>query len=187
LPGEDIELAAEEDRLAYADGLRPRPTPPADALARGPGLDPSQRRLGPARVAKQVLDAEREHDAKLAELADRAGELGYLAADLARSFRRTPLMSTPTRRGWPWSASGVPCCTGLVRKYGAEQGTVDEVLEWTQRSAAGSPSLDGSDERVELPDRELAELDCEARRARPQIREARIEARSGSASRCPRS
>ena len=46
-------------------------------------------RPGPAtcsgclRSPKQVLDAERQHDPKLAELADRAGELGYLAADLA--------------------------------------------------------------------------------------------------------
>lgn len=84
LPGEDVELAAEEERLAYADGLRTAATSAADALA-SDDLDSNRPSdvLGLLQLAKQLLDGEREHDAKLAELADRASELGYLAADLA--------------------------------------------------------------------------------------------------------
>src|SRR4051812_13881187 len=65
-------------------GLRMAATSAAEALA-AEDLDASRPGdvLGLLAHAKQVLDGEREHDAKLAELADRAGELGYLAADLA--------------------------------------------------------------------------------------------------------
>ena len=73
MPGEDVELAAEEERLAYADGLRTAATTAADALA-SEDLESTRPGdvLGLLSLAKQALDAEREHDAKLAELADRA-------------------------------------------------------------------------------------------------------------------
>ena len=107
-----------------------------------------------------MLDAEREHDPKLAELADRAGELGYLAADLAGelSSYAADVDTDPARLAVVSERRAL--LTGLVRKYGAEQGTVDEVLEWTKRSAERLAELDGSDERVELLTAELAELDA---------------------------
>src|SRR5207244_9951632 len=87
LPGEDTELAAEEERLAYADGLRTAATTAADALA-AEDLDSTRPSdvLGLLALTKQVLDGERAHDVKLAELAERAGELGYLTADLAQAL-----------------------------------------------------------------------------------------------------
>ena len=144
--------------------------------------------LGLLALTKQVLDAEREHDPKLAELADRAGELGYLAADLAGelSSYAADVDTDPARLAVVSERRSL--LTGLVRKYGAEQGTVDEVLEWTKRSAERLAELDGSDERVELLTAELAELDAKladlgrADAARPGSKRP-----SGSASRCPRS
>ncbi len=70
MPGEDVELAAEEERLAYADGLRTAATTAADALA-SEDLESTRPGdvLGLLSLAKQVLDGEREHDAE----AGRAG------------------------------------------------------------------------------------------------------------------
>ncbi|WP_406052297.1 DNA repair protein RecN [Kribbella sp. NBC_00889] len=178
LPGEDTELAAEEDRLAYADGLRTAATTAADALASEEDQDSTRPNdvLGLLALTKQVLDAEREHDQKLADLADRAGELGYLAADLAGelSSYATDVDTDPARLAVVSERRAL--LTSLVRKYGAEQGTVDEVLEWTKRSASRLAELDGSDERVELLTAELSELDAKLAKLGRQMREARIEA-----------
>ncbi|TCC62342.1 DNA repair protein RecN [Kribbella pittospori] len=178
LPGEDTELAAEEDRLAYADGLRTAATTAADALASEEDQDSTRPNdvLGLLALTKQVLDAEREHDQKLADLADRAGELGYLAADLAGelSSYAADVDTDPARLAVVSERRAL--LTSLVRKYGAEQGTVDEVLEWTKRSAARLAELDGSDERVELLTGELSELDAKLAELGRQMREARIEA-----------
>ena len=188
LPGEDIELAAEEDRLAYADGLRTAATTAADALATE-DMDSTRPNdvIGLLALTKQVLDAERRHDPKLAELADRAGELGYLAADLAGelSSYAADVDTDPARLAVVSERRSL--LTGLVRKYGAEQGTVDEVLEWTKRSATRLAELDGSDERVELLTAELAELDARLADLGRQMREARIEAAERLGVRCPRS
>ncbi|TCC34537.1 DNA repair protein RecN [Kribbella capetownensis] len=178
LPGEDTELAAEEDRLAYADGLRTAATTAADALASEADQDSTRPNdvLGLLALTKQVLDAEREHDQKLADLADRAGELGYLAADLAGelSSYAADVDTDPARLAVVSERRAL--LTSLVRKYGAEQGTVDEVLEWTKRSASRLAELDGSDERVELLTGELSELDAKLAELGRQMREARIEA-----------
>src|SRR5262249_44655847 len=48
--------------------------------------------------------------------------------------------------------------TALIRKYGDTDGTVDEVLEWSRRSAARLSDLDGSDERVEQLKQERDEV-----------------------------
>ncbi|MFI6830109.1 DNA repair protein RecN [Kribbella sp. NPDC050241] len=178
LPGEDTELAAEEDRLAYADGLRTAATTAADALASEEDQDSTRPNdvLGLLALTKQVLDAEREHDQKLADLADRAGELGYLAADLAGelSSYAADVDTDPARLAVVSERRAL--LTSLVRKYGADQGTVDEVLEWTKRSASRLAELDGSDERVEVLTAELSELDAKLTELGRQMREARIEA-----------
>jgi DNA repair protein RecN (Recombination protein N) len=175
--GEDTELAAEEERLAYADGLRTAATTAGDALA-SEDLDSTRPNdvLGLLALTKQMLDGEREHDPKLAELADRAGELGYLAADLAGelSSYAADVDTDPARLAVVSERRSL--LTSLVRKYGAEQGTVDEVLDWTKRSTVRLAELDGSDERVEQLTAEVAELDAKLAELGRQIREARIEA-----------
>jgi DNA repair protein RecN (Recombination protein N) len=177
LPGEDTELAAEEGRLAYADGLRTAATNAADALA-SEDLESTRPSdvLGLLALAKQLLDGERDHDAKLAGLADRAGELGYLAADLAGelSSYAADVDTDPARLSVVSERRSL--LTTLIRKYGAEQGTVDEVLDWAKRSAERLAELDGSDERVELLTAELTELDATLTELGRQVREARVEA-----------
>ncbi|MDX6282523.1 MAG: repair protein RecN [Kribbellaceae bacterium] len=175
--GEDVELAAEEERLAYADGLRTAATTAADALA-SEDLDSTRPAdvLGLLALAKQALDGEREHDAKLAELADRASELGYLAADLAGelSSYASDVDTDPARLSVVSERRSL--LTTLVRKHGGEQGTVDEVLEWAKRSAARLAELEGSDERVEQLTAELTELRAQLKDLGDQVSTARREA-----------
>ena len=176
-PGEDAELEAEEGRLAYADGLRTAATTAGDALA-SEDLESTRPGdvLGLLSLAKQVLDGEREHDAKLAELADRAGELGYLAADLAGelSSYAADIDTDPARLSVVSERRSL--LTGLVRKYGDQDGTVDEVLDWAKRSAARLNELDGSDERVELLTAEQAELQARLKELGDEVSAARKEA-----------
>jgi DNA repair protein RecN (Recombination protein N) len=177
LPGEDAELAAEEERLAYADGLRTAATSAGAALT-SEDLDAAGPHdvLGLLGHAKQVLDGEREHDAKLAELADRVAELGYLAADLAGELSSYAAdVDTDTARLAVVSERRSKL-SGLVRKYGDAEGTVDEVLEWSNRSTARLTELDGSDERVELLTAEQAELQARITELGQQVGAARREA-----------
>jgi DNA repair protein RecN (Recombination protein N) len=176
-PGEDAELEAEEGRLAYADGLRTAATTAGDALA-SEDLESTRPGdvLGLLSLAKQVLDGEREHDAKLAELADRAGELGYLAADLAGelSSYAADIDTDPARLSVVSERRSL--LTGLVRKYGDQDGTVDEVLDWAKRAAARLNELDGSDERVELLTAEQGELQARLKELGDEVSAARKEA-----------
>ena len=148
--GEHAELAAEEDRLAYADGLRTAATTAAAALA-SEDLDSARPSdvLGLLAQARAVLDAEREHDSTLAGLADRVAELNYLAADLAGelSSYAADVDTDPARLAVVSERRSA--LTGLIRKYGDTEGTVDEVLAWSRRSAERLADLDGSDERID--------------------------------------
>ena len=177
LPGEDLELAAEEERLAYADGLRTAATTAAGALA-AEDLDASRPSdiLGLLSLAKQALDNEREHDTVLAGLADRVGELGYLAADLAGelSSYAADIDTDPARLSVVSERRAL--LTALARKYGDAEGTVEEVLEWSKRSAARLAELEGSDERVELLTAELADLQTRLTELGGVIAERRREA-----------
>jgi DNA repair protein RecN (Recombination protein N) len=176
-PGEDDELEAEEGRLAYADGLRTAATTAGDALA-SDDLESTRPGdvLGLLSLAKQVLDGEREHDAKLAELADRVGELGYLAADLAGelSSYAADIDTDPARLSVVSERRSL--LTGLVRKYGDQEGTVDEVLDLAKRSAARLTELDSSDERVELLSAEQTELQARLKELGDEVSAARKEA-----------
>ncbi len=122
-PGEDAELAAEEDRLAYADGLRTAATIAAAALV-SEDLDSARPSdvLGLLAQAKAVLDAEREHDSTLAGLADRVAELSYLAADLAGelSSYAADVDTDPARLAVVSERRSA--LTGLIRKYGDTAG-----------------------------------------------------------------
>ncbi|GAA0935239.1 DNA repair protein RecN [Actinocorallia libanotica] len=155
-PGEDVELAAEDERLANADALRTASNTAHEALLG----DPSQVEafadvtslLGTARGA---LEAVRDHDAELGALADRLAEAGYLIADIGgelaaytESVEADPkrLAAVQERRA---------DLSMLARKYG---GGVDEALAWAREAAARLQELEGDDERIAALEAEEAEL-----------------------------
>ncbi|MGI9156020.1 MAG: DNA repair protein RecN [Marmoricola sp.] len=142
-PGEDIALAAEEQRLGFADTLRTAAEQAREVLS---SEDGTRDALGATADARKCLDAVREHDARAAELADRLAEVSYLLSDVAVdvSSYASALDSDPAR------LAGVSqrraALTALTRKYGE---TIDEVLAWSGTSARRLLALDNTDDQIE--------------------------------------
>ncbi|MFI0446463.1 DNA repair protein RecN [Actinomadura sp. 6N118] len=155
-PGEDVELAAEEERLGHADALRNAATTSHEALLGDPAaVMEAANVVGLLGSARHALDSVRDHDPALAALADRLAEAGYLVSDVgtelaayAESVEADPvrLAAVQERRAE---------LTGLTRKYGE---TLDQVLEWARKSAARLIELEGDDDRIEALQAEEAEL-----------------------------
>lgn len=142
-PGEDVALAAEEERLGFADTLRAAAETAREALSsqtEGPDA------LGAIGAARRSLEAVREHDAEAGRLADRVAELGYLLNDVAAEVASyaSGLETDPARLAVVSERRAA--LTGLTRKYGAD---VEEVLAWATEAADRLAGLDGSDDRVE--------------------------------------
>ena len=141
-PGEDVELAAEETRLGFADTLRTAAETAREALSSEEGAPDA---LGTTQRGAAGLDGVREHDATAGELADRLAELGHLLVDVAgdvasyaSSLETDParLASVSERRA---------ALTALTRKYGE---TIDEVLAWAEDGAKRLLDLEDTDGQV---------------------------------------
>ncbi|TIC86348.1 DNA repair protein RecN [Nocardioides sp. GY 10127] len=142
-PGEDEQLAADETRLGFADTLRTAAESAREALSSEEGRPDA---LGAVAAARTSLEGVREHDPEAAALADRVAEVSYLLGDVAADVASyaSGVETDPAR------LAGVSerraALTALTRKYGE---TVEEVLEWSRRSAQRLLELDGTDERIE--------------------------------------
>lgn len=141
-PGEDAELSEDEARLGFADTLRGAAEQAREALS---SESDQHDALSAVAAARGALEAVRDHDREAAELADRLAELTYLLSDLGADVASyaTRLESDPSRLA---QVSGRRAAlTGLTRKYGD---TIDDVLEWSRRSAQRLLELDGTDDRI---------------------------------------
>ncbi|GAA4093660.1 DNA repair protein RecN [Actinomadura miaoliensis] len=155
-PGEDVELAAEEERLAHADALRGAATAAHEALLGDPAaVIEAANVVGLLGQARHALEAVRDHDPALAGLADRLAEAGYLVADVGTELAAygDSVEADPARLAAVQERRAE--LTALTRKYGQ---TLDEVLEWARRSAARLTELEGDDQRIEELRAEHAEL-----------------------------
>ncbi len=144
-PGEDVELAAEDQRLAHADALRAGAQAAHAALLGDPAAADAVDAVGLVAGARRSLEQVRDHDPALAALGDRLDEVAYLLADVAGDLASygagvdadpARLAAVQERR----AALG-----GLTRKYGER---VDDVLVWAERASSRLLELDGSDERL---------------------------------------
>ena len=164
LPGEDLELRAEDGRLAHSDGLRAS-AGQAHALLTGDpesmysgagGPDGSNSdvagQLGSARAALAPMTG---HDQGLADLDRRLQELGYLTADLGADLASylSGVDVDPARLAWVQNRRAD--LARLQRKYGD---TADDVLLWAKESAARLTELEGADDRADLLEVRLDEL-----------------------------
>jgi DNA repair protein RecN (Recombination protein N) len=154
--GEDLDLRAEDERLAHTDGLRAS-AGQAHALIAGdqdspyaaaPGGEGSNGgdvagQLGSARAALAPMTA---HDPALADLDRRLQELGYLTADLGTDLAEylSDVDVDPVRLAWVQSRRAD--LSRLQRKYGD---TADDVLAWAKESSARLTELEGVDDRVD--------------------------------------
>ncbi len=151
-PGEDAELAAEEARLGYADTLREAAETAREALSAEHGGPDA---LGTVSAARRALESVREHDPRVASLADRVAEVSYLLSDVAADVAgyATAVETDPARLAAVSERRAA--LTALQRKYGE---TVEEVLAWAEDAAGRLLLLDTSDERVASLRTERAEL-----------------------------
>ena len=160
-PGEDAELAADEARLGYADALRTAAEQAREALSSEAG-DPDA--LAATSAARTLLEGVREHDPEAGALADRLAEITYLLSDLAADVASyaSGIDADPARLAAVSERRAA--LTALTRKYGE---TVEEVLAWSEASAARLLDLDGTDERIEALRAEQRSLRAELGDGRP--------------------
>ncbi|MEU3188772.1 DNA repair protein RecN [Streptomyces sp. NPDC006923] len=143
--GEDAELAAEAERLGHAEALASAAAIAHAALAGNPedpeGVDATTLVAG----AGRALEAVRSHDAALAGLADRMGEISILLADVAGELAgyADNLDADPLRLAAVEERRAA--LTGLTRKYGED---ITGVLAWAEESAARLTELEGDDDRI---------------------------------------
>ncbi|MEU3919315.1 DNA repair protein RecN [Streptomyces sp. NPDC029004] len=143
--GEDVELAAEAERLGHAEALASAASVAHAALAGNPedpeGVDATTLVAG----AGRALDAVRSHDPALAALADRMGEISILLGDVAGELAgyADNLDADPLRLAAVEERRAA--LTALTRKYGEN---IDAVLAWSEQSAERLTELDGDDDRI---------------------------------------
>jgi DNA repair protein RecN (Recombination protein N) len=146
-PAEDEALRAEAGRLAYAEDLCSAASEAhlvlaGDPAAAGEAAEDVASLLGRARRA---LEAMRPHDPALAELADRASELGYLADDLALECAAYAgaVESDPARLA---DVEDRRAALGrLTRGHGTD---VDGVLAWAVHAEVRLMELDSDTDAV---------------------------------------
>nr|WP_030302570.1 DNA repair protein RecN [Streptomyces katrae] len=179
LAGEDVELAAEAERLGHAESLASAAQIAHAALAGNvedpEGVDANTLVAG----AHRALDAVRSHDPALGALAERIGELGILLADVAGELAgyADDLDADPLRLAAVEERRAA--LTQLTRKYGD---SIDSVLEWAQRGSARLLELDGDDERITELTAERDGLRAELSLLAQALTDARVEAATRFAS-----
>jgi len=144
-PGEDIALAAEDERLAYADALREAAAAAHAHLTADDASFEAVDALGLVASARRSLEPQHDHDRALAALAERLAEASYLLADVAADLASyaADIDTDPARLATVQERRAV--LTALTRKYGED---VDAVLAWSDRASRRLLELDGDDERV---------------------------------------
>nr|BFE36469.1 DNA repair protein RecN [Actinomadura rugatobispora] len=157
-PGEDVELATEEERLGHADALRGAADTAHEALLGDPSAAfEAANVVSLLGTARNALDAVRDHDPDLAALADRLAEAGYLVSDVATDLAAyaESVDADPARLAVVQERRAE--LTALTRKYGGGE-SLEEVLEWARGSAERLTDLEGDDDRIEQLRAEHAEL-----------------------------
>jgi DNA repair protein RecN (Recombination protein N) len=171
--GEDVELAEEAERLGHAEALASAATAAHAALAGNPedpeGVDASTLVAG----AHRALEAVRSHDAALAALAERIGELGILLGDVAGELAgyADDLDADPLRLAAVEERRAA--LNALTRKYGQD---IASVLSWAEEGAQRLTQLDGDDERIDELTAERDALRAELGGLAQALTDARTEA-----------
>ncbi|MDX6335626.1 MAG: repair protein RecN [Streptosporangiaceae bacterium] len=155
--GEDVELRAEEERLANADELHTAASTAHDALLGDPssGSYDLPDAVSLLATATQALEAAAAHDAVLGGLAARLSEAAYLISDIGAELASyvESVEADPARLAAVQQRRAD--LTRLIRSYGAggatadgEGGDVAAVLAWAGQAAGRLGELDGDDDRI---------------------------------------
>ncbi len=144
--GEEEVLAAEESRLAHADGLRSAAEQAHCALAGDDTVDADSSAIDLLGKAAHDLAAVADHDPSLRDMTNRLAEVTYLAADLATEVGRyaSGVESDPQRLAQVQQRRAT--LTALLRNYGT---TSAEVLGWADQARARLAEIDVSAAQIE--------------------------------------
>ncbi len=175
--GEDIELAAEAERLTNADTLHSAATTAHEALQ----SDPSSSSYDSADVlmllgsARQALEAAAPHDPALGGLAGRLTEATYLVSDVAAELASyaDSIEADPGRLAVVQERRAE--LTRLIRAYGGDSGLTG-VLDWGKAAAVRLVELDGDDEKIGSLEAQEADLAGRVRELGSQLTAMRQEA-----------
>ncbi|HEY2080305.1 MAG TPA: DNA repair protein RecN [Streptosporangiaceae bacterium] len=164
--GEDIELMAEEERLANADALHAAATTAHEALVGDPasGNYDTTDVTGLLATARGALEGAAHHDAQLAALAGRVNEAAYLLADVAAELASyvESVEADPVRLAVVQERRAE--LTRLVRSYGSgvaggpPGGDLAAVLAWAKSASARLAELDTDEDKIGTLGQEEAEL-----------------------------
>jgi DNA repair protein RecN (Recombination protein N) len=171
--GEDIELIAEEERLANADALHAAATTAHEALVGDPasGNYDAADVTGLLAAARSALEAGAPHDRELASLAGRVSEAAYLLADVAAELASyiESVEADPVRLAFVQERRAE--LTRLIRAYGSgapaphltgpeakPASDLAAVLAWAKSASARLAELDGDDDKISGLAQQEAEL-----------------------------
>jgi DNA repair protein RecN (Recombination protein N) len=181
--GEDLELVAEEERLANADALHTAATTAHEALLGDPasGTYDSADVSTLLAAARSALEAAVQHDPQLAALAGRVGEAAYLLADIATELASyaQSIEADPGRLAVVQERRAE--LTRLVRAYGsgpadgAPGGDLGAVLAWAKAAGARLAELDGDEDRGTALAAQEAELAAAVAELAGQLTAARTQ------------
>jgi len=164
--GEDIELMAEEERLANADALHSAATTAHEALVGDPtsGNYDAADVTGLLATARAALEGAAHHDAQLAALSGRVSEAAYLLADIAAELASyvESVEADPVRLAVVQERRAE--LTRLIRSYGAgvaggpPGGDLAAVLAWGKSAGARLAELDSDEDKISTLAQQEAEL-----------------------------
>jgi DNA repair protein RecN (Recombination protein N) len=181
--GEDIELVAEEERLANADALHAAATAAHEALVGDPssGSYETADVTGLLAGARSALEAEGHHDAQLAALAGRVREAAYLLADVAAELASyvESVEADPVRLAVVQERRAD--LTRLIRAYGTGAtdgplgGDLAAVLAWAKSASTRLAELDGDEDKIGALAEQEAELAAQVADLAAQLTVARTQ------------
>jgi DNA repair protein RecN (Recombination protein N) len=157
-PGEDADLAAEDARLAHADGLRAAALAAHGCLAADESASGAEDALALVAGARRALEPQQNHDRDLSTLAGRLAEASYLVADIAADLASyaAGIDTDPARLAAVQERRAA--LSALTRKYGEN---ADAVLAWADRASRRLFELDNDDERLDDLRQQAADLRAE--------------------------
>ena len=175
-PGEDVELALLDERLAHADALRAA-AEQAHAVLQSSVADLSGATEADAvslvAAARHALDSVRGHDRTLAAIDERLAEIGYLVADAAADLASyaADVESDPVRLAGVQERRAA--LGALTRTYGPD---VDAVLAWAARASDRLLELDDDDLLVDRLTADTQRLTAEVADLAGRLSRSRAEA-----------
>jgi DNA repair protein RecN (Recombination protein N) len=180
--GEDIELVAEEERLANADALHAAATSAHEALAGDPSSSYETADVtGLLAAARSALEAAAHHDAQLAALAGRVREAAYLLADVAAELASyvESVEADPVRLAVVQERRAE--LTRLIRAYGTGAtdgplgGDLAAALAWAKSASTRLAELDGDEDKIGALAEQEAELAAQVADLAAQLTTARTQ------------